>query len=301
MANVVMCALCELNIQPSTVRVSCMNCNSILHRECGASSHPGDGVATRTASTSMEVHHCPLCRPVDLNDAISENDEQEEHLVGANNTITVLYSDSDDDVCTVTFVVNSSEDVNISVAAEKEFIPTRASGSQTPHRHDDEGLRIVNTRPCSIENNNDITYTLVRGSTIRNRDKLYDSIGYSYTYFRTTMSSITWRCTCRSKPIDCQARLRVCDGKYIRTTTEHNHPPNVMQQVVDIIRSEVKSRALENPSESCMDIARNIVQEYLPTDVKPSGVGLRMGRIENNMKCARRVEAQKNALDAILF
>ena len=56
-----------------------------------------------------------------------------------------------------------------------------------------------------------ITYTIAWDTSIRGKDKLFDSDGYAYTVKRSTARCITRRCTLRSKKINCTATVRQLD------------------------------------------------------------------------------------------
>ena len=53
-----------------------------------------------------------------------------------------------------------------------------------------------------------VTYKIVKETSIRGRDILCDSVGYSYTVKRCNTNSSSWRCSVRNKSCTCPASLR---------------------------------------------------------------------------------------------
>ncbi|KAK2176483.1 hypothetical protein NP493_662g01126 [Ridgeia piscesae] len=59
------------------------------------------------------------------------------------------------------------------------------------------------------------TYKIVRDTSIRGNDKLFDSDGYAYTVKRRIARCITWRCTLRSKTVNCAATVRQVGATFV--------------------------------------------------------------------------------------
>ena len=72
-----------------------------------------------------------------------------------------------------------------------------------------------------------VRYQILEGSSIFKRDKLYDSLGYSYSFHRRTNASEHWRCYSKLKECGrCGVTIRITnEGEYIRDKKPHNHQP----------------------------------------------------------------------------
>ena len=57
------------------------------------------------------------------------------------------------------------------------------------------------------EDEAEVTCKIVDESSIRGKTKLFDSVDYSYTIRRQTSQSTTWRCSIRTKSVNCPATI----------------------------------------------------------------------------------------------
>ncbi|KAK2168929.1 hypothetical protein LSH36_13g15044 [Paralvinella palmiformis] len=71
------------------------------------------------------------------------------------------------------------------------------------------------------------TYDIVSDTPIRGRDKLSDGVGYFYTVKRRTPRCTTWRCTLRSKTVNCAATVRPTGHNFVCVPREHVHQPSL--------------------------------------------------------------------------
>ena len=95
--------------------------------------------------------------------------------------------------------------------------PLRLSGNESS---------LVDPEPGKVTvGANMVTYTIVEDTSLRGKDKLFDSLGYSYTMKRCNGQSTTWRCSQRSKNTNCGATVRQTGDLYIPGSCEHIHPP----------------------------------------------------------------------------
>ncbi|XP_074658278.1 uncharacterized protein LOC141911197 isoform X2 [Tubulanus polymorphus] len=116
--------------------------------------------------------------------------------------------------------------------------------------------------PREVEDEDEITYTKVSSSSQRGQDKLFDSLGFSYTKKRATNSTVHWRCSVRNKLINCKASSIQNATEYSRLS-EHNHPPGASVAVAARISTEVKKRVKENVFRSAAAIVEEVMHEQI--------------------------------------
>ena len=108
------------------------------------------------------------------------------------------------------------------------------------------------------------TYRLVTKSSTRGKDKLFDSIGYTYTLKRRTGQSTTWRCPVRSKSSSCPATVKQVGDDFFPSDRGHTHEPKPGACTAASIARVSKDIAQEQPFRSAADIVGDLVKEYLP-------------------------------------
>nr|XP_022310541.1 uncharacterized protein LOC111115915 [Crassostrea virginica] len=91
-----------------------------------------------------------------------------------------------------------------------------------------------------------ITYQVVEGATTRMRAKLVDNRGFSYTMKRKNEDKIDWRCTKRSKNLQCPATVKQSGNEFVEGLHPHIHGPTVRAAAVATVVSQIKKSAKDN-------------------------------------------------------
>ena len=110
------------------------------------------------------------------------------------------------------------------------------SGSDHFHRDLHElsnlylGIMMVNVMRYLLQNNYQLQdsttgaiYNIVSDTSIRGKDQLFDGVGYSYTVKRRTI----WRCTLRSKTVNCAATVRQTGDNIVCGLRQHIRQPSL--------------------------------------------------------------------------
>lgn len=72
-----------------------------------------------------------------------------------------------------------------------------------------------------------IEYMVVKNGSGRGHEKLFDSLGYSYTIKNKQKHCIRWRCSMRRKDvIACPVLIRQIGKEFVRNDREHTHFPH---------------------------------------------------------------------------
>ncbi|KAK2152567.1 hypothetical protein LSH36_325g03025 [Paralvinella palmiformis] len=111
---------------------------------------------------------------------------------------------------------------------------------------------------------NMVTYTIVEDTSLRGKDKLFDSRGYSYTMKRRNGQSTTWRCSQRSKNTNCGATVRQTGDLYIPGSREHIHPPRPRAEIAPSIVPVAKTVVQENRFKSASAILNELIRGNVP-------------------------------------
>ena len=159
-----------------------------------------------------------------------------------------------------------------------------------PPRPDDlQESSIADPNPVDVSARaNVVNYKIVNETSIRGRDKLFDTVGYSYTVKRRTRQcSTTWRCTLRSKTVNCPANIRQEGVTFWPGPREHVHQPSLGQDIVAAISHVSKKQADEHPFRSAREIVGDLVSEY-GTDTQPCPALPALERIAANANYHRR-------------
>ena len=158
-----------------------------------------------------------------------------------------------------------------------------------PPRPDDlQESSIADPNPVDVSARaNVVNYKIVNETSIRGRDKLFDTVGYSYTVKRRTRQCSTWRCTLRSKTVNCPATIRQEGVTFLPGPREHVHQPSLGQDIVAAISHVSKKQADEHPFRSAGEIVGDLVSEYV-TDTQPCPALPALERIAANANYHRR-------------
>ena len=131
------------------------------------------------------------------------------------------------------------------------------------------------------------TYKIIKETSIRGMNKLFDSIGYSYTVKRRNGHCTTWRCSLRSKTVNCTATVRQEEGVFLPGPREHIHQPNLGAAIIASITHECKSKANAHPFKSAGEIVGGMIAEFVP-DNKPCPALPNITRLAGNANYHRR-------------
>lgn len=276
MATTIDCTVCNNNIRPRQERINCDSCDSATHRTCTSIGQTEYRLMKKGLLPKVP-YMCDRCiisiRPVHestrLSDDLDTPSMRDDNLQSQSiqplpqspvHQPTILQSD-----LSLSFPqspVHQPSHCHSTIQSPSQ----RHSPVQPPPSLTESS--IADPQPMSVsDSDGDITYTIVQRTSIRNKDKLYDSLGFSYVFHRETQSSTTWRCSVRNKSVYCKASIRVRDDNYIRSTTAHICVPEVGIMTCDAISARAKQVALENPLQSAAQIATAILQEHLPDNV----------------------------------
>jgi hypothetical protein len=113
----------------------------------------------------------------------------------------------------------------------------------------------------------EVEYKIVSETSIRGKDKLFDTLGYSYTVKKRYSASTTWRCSVRNKSMQCPATVREFGGEFSPGLRDHIHPPLPGSDIAASIACIAKEKAQENPHQSAGSIVQDLIRDYLPDDV----------------------------------
>ena len=131
------------------------------------------------------------------------------------------------------------------------------------------------------------TYHIVKETSIRGMNKLFDSVGYSYTVKRRNGHCTTWRCSLRSKTVNYPATVRQEEGVFLPGPREHIHQPNLGAAIVASITHECKSKADAHPFKSAGEIVGGMIAEFVP-DNEPCPALPSITRLAANTNYHRR-------------
>ena len=135
-----------------------------------------------------------------------------------------------------------------------------------PPRPDDlQESAIADSDPVDVSasSTTGATYKIVRDTSIRGKDKLFDSNGYAYTVKRRTARCTTWRCTQRSKKIKCAATVRQAGATFVVGPRRHVHQPSLAAEIVATIAHQAKLQADDRPFHSAGEIVGDLVAEFV--------------------------------------
>ncbi|XP_033120199.1 uncharacterized protein LOC117119474 [Anneissia japonica] len=133
--------------------------------------------------------------------------------------------------------------------------------------------------PENDDEDDQITYTVLEGTSACGKDTLVDSLGYQYTKkVDKRRANTIWRCSLRTKARTCKATVIQKGGEY--TPGLHDHICGMMpgRGKVAVIRRNIKLEAMRRPYDSVAEIVDKVLREDIgveqielhPTLPKPS-------------------------------
>ncbi|XP_052077928.1 uncharacterized protein LOC127715834 [Mytilus californianus] len=128
-----------------------------------------------------------------------------------------------------------------------------------------------------------VTYTLVDQGSQRGRFKLVSSDGYEYTKKSSKGDFTYWRCSKRSKTVNCPATVSQKGSDYKMNTRQHIHQADKGALKKVVVRKEVKAESLRDIHKS----ARRIVDDKMLEHIEPEDHQL--PKVNNLERLANRV------------
>ncbi|PFX20540.1 hypothetical protein AWC38_SpisGene14995 [Stylophora pistillata] len=138
-----------------------------------------------------------------------------------------------------------------------------------------------------------LTYHLVEEASLRRRNKLIDSKGFSYNVRRIKGVKTYWQCSVRPKGNHCKATVLEQDGLYTFGQHPHNHGTYSGTLTAAQIVSTIKTKALEDLSKRASVIVRETLQEALPiTSVCPA-----LPKVDHIVRAVNRLRQKMRSED----
>ena len=109
-----------------------------------------------------------------------------------------------------------------------------------------------------------VTYEIVEVRDEKAKQKLIDSLGYSYNIKERGKASTYWQCTMWPKGNYCKATVRETGGHFVGGIHSHNHPMDVGASMAAKITCSVKRKAVDDtfkPASAIMEEV--IINEFL--------------------------------------
>lgn len=140
-------------------------------------------------------------------------------------------------------------------------------------------------------------YQVIEEGTKRGRPLLVDAKGYTYTQYRTSKSTLSWRCTIRNDKMYCPATvIQRGEDVYERGASLHCHGVDPSAASSARIKREVKQEAMKDIFKSATTIAeRAIVNERNANGTRPDIPKVQtLSRIANKHRQAERPDEPVN-------
>lgn len=156
--------------------------------------------------------------------------------------------------------------------------------------------------PRDMSTDNEPSFSIVENISQRGKPKLFEKQGYSYTDYRKTRKSRSWRCAVRRKGRKpCPAKVKQClsSGTFERNGSDHNHDKQVHGKTKALMMKECYTAAVENVFTPAGQIIDNIKRKYLhptplPNCIKVSNAKRNSNRKreKNRPKCPSTIEEE---------
>lgn len=103
-----------------------------------------------------------------------------------------------------------------------------------------------------------ITYQILEQGTLRARNKLIDSNGYTYNIRTHSKAATYWQCSVRPKVNRCKASVVQRGDSFCPGKCGHNHAPKTALNARTRIAARVKRQAVNNPLKSTNTIVKEV-------------------------------------------
>ena len=115
-----------------------------------------------------------------------------------------------------------------------------------------------------------VRYTINPSSSIRGGDQLFSNIGYSYTVKRRKGTTTTWRCSLRSKLVNCPATVHQSGDDFTPGAKAHVHPMQPGTVVVANVAKRLQEETRDRPLDPAGAIVEGILQELITDEPCPT-------------------------------
>ncbi|KAK3745839.1 hypothetical protein QZH41_004303 [Actinostola sp. cb2023] len=154
----------------------------------------------------------------------------------------------------------------------------------------EDSLPIVDIEP---EEPSPLTFEIVK--PIHRKEKLFDSLGYSYNIKRQRGETIDWQCTIRRKDTRCPASVIQRPGSlFIPGKNQHSHLADVGSVKVAKICSRVKTEAVNNLFKPAPGIVHEVLTDEITDAPCPS-----LPKVEHICRAANRLRQKLRPTDPI--
>ncbi|XP_063419689.1 uncharacterized protein LOC134704838 [Mytilus trossulus] len=240
------CVECSRKVTTKQHALQCDSCSLWQHRVCNT------GITMKEYRSMMQSEEtvnfiCTKC-----------NDKEEETISGPVNS-TVITDVSDQPIpdygtfnLSVISAANSTNNLNrtFTIYGMIKFICSSLLEPDLP-----------NTILPDIP----VTFTLVDQGSQRGRFKLVSSDGYEYTKKSSKGDFTYWRCSKRSKTVNCPATVSQKGNDYKMNSRQHIHQADKGALKKVVVRKEVKAESLRDIHKS----ARRIVDSQMLEHIEP--------------------------------
>ena len=137
---------------------------------------------------------------------------------------------------------------------------------------------VVHQRPFSL------TYEVVPSGTKRGKNKLVDSLGYTYNLKRQSQYIVDWQCTVRSKNLRCRATVKQRGSHFTAGSHPHVHQAEVGSLAK--LSAAVKAAGRSEVFKSAGAIVQEVLTQHTAEIFLPKSVNLE--RVTNRHRQKRR-------------
>ena len=147
-----------------------------------------------------------------------------------------------------------------------------------------EESSVIDEEPdVSIHHDSQVTYELVEKSSQRMKDKLIDSLGYTYNVKRRRGTCVYWQCTVRNRVTNCKATVIEKNGSFRAGMHPHIHSSQPGSAAVHKVRADIKKMAAADHFRSAAVIAEEVLASQMTEEPLPT-----LPSVENLALCANR-------------
>ena len=147
-----------------------------------------------------------------------------------------------------------------------------------------EESSVIDEEPdVSIHHDSQVTYELVEKSSQRMKDKLIDSLGYTYNVKRRRGTCVYWQCTVRNRVTNCKATVIEKNGSFRAGMHSHIHSSQPGSAAVHKVRADIKKMAAADHFRSAAVIAEEVLASQMTEEPLPT-----LPSVENLALCANR-------------
>ncbi|XP_062591513.1 uncharacterized protein LOC134253000 [Saccostrea cucullata] len=244
------CIVCTTEVRPRQEAVQCDRCEAWQHRTCetGITRQQYRRVNKGLETLDFTCSNCSQQEPVPGPDECAEVQTSVSfaHVLESTRVSTGTLPSLLDDLSTVETRDGSSTDHSTEEGDTTDDGPVQQFTPQPPVNES----TVLENPPTENSHLDEtalpVTYQVVEGATIRMKPKLVDNRGFSYTVKRKNEEKTDWRCTKRSKNLQCPATVRQHGDAFVEGLQPHIHGPTVGTAAVATVVSQIKKAAKDN-------------------------------------------------------